>query len=70
MKSIRTVILSVCLLGMAGWGLKAQTPDGPDVLMGQKGKMTVFKQMPGVGVCRLSWNEKYLYGEIGDDEGG
>ncbi|MCH5244790.1 MAG: hypothetical protein J1F29_07835, partial [Lentimicrobiaceae bacterium] len=70
MKSIRTVILAACLLGMAGWGLKAQTPDGPDVLMGQKGKMTVFKQMPGVGVCRLSWNEKYLYGEIGDDEGG
>ena len=70
MKIIRTVILAACLLGMAGGGLKAQLADGPDILTGQKGKMTVFRQMPGVTECRLSWNEKYLYGAIQAKESG
>ena len=69
MKFIKTLMLASFFLGMTSISLKAQ--DLKDyVIEGKKAKMIVLNSALGSNGGTLSRNEKYVFGTVGENEGG
>lgn len=66
MKFIKTMILAGFLLGTAGMCLQAQDIPENRVIQGKKAKMIVFESLRGTNMAKLSRNEKYIYGDMGE----
>lgn len=66
MKFIKTMILAGFLWGAAGTCLQAQEMPEDLVIQGKKAKMIVIERLQGTNMAKLSRNEKYIYGDMGE----
>lgn len=65
-KNLLPVVLFLCSTA----SLLAQLPGTDRVVQGKKGRAIYIERIKGVGQGYLSGNEKYVFGSMGDNEGG